>query len=358
MIAWLSRTEALRSIEESSATIDAAGNPANPFCTSAWLHHFTCEVVPPTARIAVVESARSGRSLMLLWARTQSDGRLHALANYYSSLYTPVLSSSTDRLGAATDLARELVRARPRLVTLNLSPLADDNPETAQLAETMAGAGWFVRRYACFGNWTLPCEGLSFADYLATRDSQLRNTLARKAKKLQAAGSLQICTAVDEVEQAMDGFDAVYAKSWKEPEPYPNFIRGWARRCAERGWLRLGLARVGDTVIAAQFWFTIARRAHIFKLAYDEAYAKWSAGTVLTAKMFEHAMMVDKVVEIDYLTGDDAYKKSWMTQRRERIGLIACNLSTVAGLATASREWAGAATSSWRARLRSAIPTA
>lgn len=295
---------------------------------------------------------------MFLWSESKAGGRLRALANYYSSLYTPVLSSASDRLGAATDLAREVVRTRPRLATLNLSPLADNNPETAQLASALSAAGWFVRRYACFGNWTLPCEGLTFADFIAARDSQVRNTLARKAKKLKAAGSLQICVAPDEVEQAMDGFDAVYAKSWKQPEPYPNFIRGWARRCAERGWLRLGLARVGDTVVAAQFWFTIAQRAYIFKLAYDEDYAKWSAGTVLTAHMFERAMDTDKVVEIDYLTGDDEYKKSWMTQRRERIGLMACNMTTVGGLAAASREWAGAATSAWRARLRTAVTSA
>ena len=64
----------------------------------------------------------------------------------------------------------------------------------------------------------------------------------------------------------------------------------------------------------------MARRAYIFKLAYDEEYAKWSAGTVLTAHMFRHELDIDRVVEIDYLTGDDPYKGAWMTQRRERTG--------------------------------------
>jgi CelD/BcsL family acetyltransferase involved in cellulose biosynthesis len=124
-------------------------------------------------------------------------------------------------------------------------------------------------------------------------------------------------------------------------EPFPQFVRGWARTCAENGWLRLGVAWLGDAPIAAQFWFTLHRRAYIFKLAYDEAHTKLSAGTVLSAHLFRHALEVDRVVEMDYLTGDDGYKKSWMTHRRERIGLLACNLRTPRGLAAAAAEYTG-----------------
>ena len=101
--------------------------------------------------------------------------------------------------------------------------------------------------------------------------------------------------------------------------------------------------RIEGAPIAAQFWFTIDRRAYIFKLAYDEAQAKWSAGTVLTAHMMQHALDVDRAIEIDYLTGDDPYKKSWMTHRRERIGLMACNLRSANGVAAAAKELAGRA---------------
>ncbi|MCC6250741.1 MAG: GNAT family N-acetyltransferase [Rubrivivax sp.] len=354
MIVWLTRAEALRSIENDASTIDACTNPANPFCSSVWLHHFITEVVSARDRVAVVEATGNGRSLMYLRPEQPDKGRLSSLSNYYSSLYSPVLSDATDRLGAATGLARALAQSRPRVSTLNLSPLEKGNSENEQFASVLSDAGWFVRPYLCFGNWTLPCEGLTYADYMSSRASQLRNTHSRKAKKLLASGSLEIYTRTDEVDRAMAGFDAAYARSWKQPDPYPNFVRGWAHRCAEHGWLRVGLARIGGAVVAAQFWFTIARRAYIFKLAYDGAYAKWSAGTVLTAYMFQHALDVDKVIEIDFLTGDDPYKESWMTVRRERIGLMACNLATLTGLAVASKEWAGAATKSWRARLQSA----
>ena len=257
-----------------------------------------------------------------------------------------------DRAAAMRDIVRELSAARPRLATLQLSPLDAESADTTALLDALRTQGWYARQYFAFGNWTLPCEGLAYDAFIAARDSKVRNTLSRKAKKLHAAGSLEIITAPADVERGMDAWDAIYNKSWKQAEPYPNFVRGWARLCAERGWLRLGLAHVEGKAIAAQFWFTIARRAYIFKLAYDEDYAKWSAGTVLSAHMFEQALEQDKVVEIDYLTGDDTYKSAWMSHRRERIGVLACNLRSVAGLAAAAREKAATLSAPLRQRLR------
>lgn len=352
MISRVGKAEVLGSISANGTSIDSLTNRVNPFASSAWLRLFLQEVVPDDARLAIVQSSAFGRSLMYLWANGSRGQHYGALVNYYASLSSTFLSDSTERSACAVGLAHEINRARPKVATLRLSPLANDDPEAQQLTAALARSGWFIRRYACFGNWTLPCEGLKFAEYMASRSAQLRHTYARKAKKLLAAGSLEVHTRPEEVEGAMDAFEAVYAKSWKPTEAYPKFVRGWAQVCAANGWLRLGLARIGGVVVAAQFWFTIARRAYIFKLAHDEAYASWSAGTVLTAHMFQQALDVDRVVEIDYLTGDDAYKKLWMTHRRERVGLTACNLGTIGGLAAAVREWAGEATSSWRARLR------
>ena len=100
------------------------------------------------------------------------------------------------------------------------------------------------------------------------------------------------------------------------------------------------------------------RRTYIFKLAYDEEYAKWSAGTVLTAHLMRHSLEQDRVIEIDYLTGDDAYKKSWMTARRERVGLIAGNPRSARGLLIGAREFAGESDGARGARPRASGPSA
>ena len=347
----LTKSEALPFLRERAEVLDAAGNPSNPFGSSEWVLHFVDQVAGEDWRVLAVEDGAAGDSLMLLYREARAPGRCMALANYYASLYSPLSSTAPDRAQAAVHIVRQLGDARPRIATVQLAPLDGQAEDTAALASALAGQGWYVRRYFCFGNWYLPCEGVTFEAYMGSRDSQLRNTWARKSKRMLAAGRVRIVTTPDAVESAMDAYDAVYAKSWKQAEPYPGFVRGWARICARRGWLRLGIASVDDAPVAVQFWFTIGKRAFIFKLAYDDAQSKWSAGTVLTAHMIRHALDVDRVAEIDYLTGDDAYKKSWMSHRRERIGLMACNTRSPQGLAAAAKEIAG----EWRARLRSTL---
>jgi hypothetical protein len=350
-LAPLTRAELRAWVARHADTIDAAAVD-NPFACAGWTLHFIDQVARDNWRFWRVAADNEPASSMLLYAEPGRLGDGRALTNYYASLFSPRLGGAEPV--AMQPLARSLTAARPAFDTVNLAPMAERDADLVQ--EALRGCGWITRRYRCHGNWYLPCEGLGFEAYMAHRPSQLLNTWRRKAKAFKRAGGearLQLITAPADVDAGMDAFETVFAKSWKQAEPYPRFVRDWAAICAARGWLRLGIAWVGDTPIAAQFWFTRNRRAYIFKLAYDEAQSKWSAGTVLSAMLFEHSLEVDRVVEIDYLTGDDAYKRSWMNDRRERVGVIACNPRTLRGLVRAGYESAGALRERWRARAAS-----
>ncbi len=355
-VLYLSKHDALELVRQRLDLFEVAGQ-LNPFACGEWVQHFLGEVAEEDWTIVIPEHRTDGESLMLLYRAPQSAPQCSGLSNYYASLYSPLISTATDRSAAMSALVEQLREMRPRCAAINFQPLDQDSPDTQALSQALARNGWFVRPYFCFGNWYLPCAGLSFSDYMSSRSSQIYSTWTRKSKKFSRSPEtrLEIVTAPAAADAAVDAFEKVYAKSWKQAEPYPNFVRGWARICAQKGWLRLGIAWAGEVPIAAQFWFTMHGRSYIFKLAYDEAYSSWSAGTVLAAAMFEYSLDRDRVVEIDYLTGDDAYKRSWMTQRRERVGLIACNLGTPRGLLIAAREWAGELRSNWRSR-RSAPP--
>ena len=361
----LSKAQALDHVRERSDLFDHAGL-ANPFACSAWVLNFIEQVADDGWTFVVPEYALGERqSLMLLCHDLDAARRCKAATNYYASLFSPLISSVVsdgDRRDVAEQLVGQLAGSKPRCAVVNLAPLDVEAADTSAVQQAFTRRGWYVRRYFCFGNWYLPCAGVSFDDYMKGRDSRLQNTWARKAKKFRAGtaggGRLEIVTEPAQVDAAMDAYERIYARSWKNPEPYPGFVRSWAAVCARHGWLRLGLAWAGDVPIAAQFWFTMNRRAYIFKLAYAEEYANWSAGTVLSAHLFRRAMDEDKVVEIDYLTGDDPYKQSWMTERRERIGLIACDLRTPRGLVTAAGELAGEITRRWRVRAQPNAPRA
>jgi hypothetical protein len=346
----LNKQDALRYLAQATTVLDAPTNPSNPYGTSAWVSHFVEQVAQDNWTIVLPEVVGDGRSFMGLYLDPQHPSRALALSNYYTSLFAPLSSSAVDRSSALRAMARQLSAERPRLSSVNISPLDADCPDVKGLERALADQGWFVRRYNCFGNCFLPCEALGFDDYMASRDAKLRNTCERKGKKLLASGTVEILTQPQDVDAGMSAYEAIYEKSWKRPEPYPDFARGWARRCAEKGWLRMGVAKLDGVPIAAQIWYVFNGHAYIYKLVYDEAHAKWSAGSVLTASLMRHVLDIDKVVEVDFLSGDDPYKMTWMTQRRQRVGLMACNLRSTQGLLLAAKEFAAQATAPLRVK--------
>jgi CelD/BcsL family acetyltransferase involved in cellulose biosynthesis len=154
-------------------------------------------------------------------------------------------------------------------------------------------------------------------------------------------GRLEVISGGDRVAAGIGAYQQVYSASWKKAEPYPEFVAGLITTCADKGWLRLGLAWLGEKVIAAQLWIVAEGRAEIYKLAYDQACSRYSPGSLLTAHLMQQVLSVDGVSEVDYLTGDDGYKSAWMSQRRERFGLVAYNPRTLGGAAGMAREVAG-----------------
>lgn len=315
----------------------------NPFATAEWMHHWLSQIARDDWRFYLANDPR-GAPQMLLYCSPSEPHVLRSPSNYYTILANATLREPA---GSLERIGRELDRATG-VASLELRPLDPDDPWTIELEKALRASRWYTRRTPAFGNWYLPCAGLTFERYLAERPSQLRNTLKRKTKKFP--GAIELCTGEAGLERAITAYRHVYQTSWKRPEPYPEFVPGWMRICAQQGWLRLGTAWLGDVAIAAQFWFVFAGRAHIYKLAYDEAQREHSAGTILSARLMQHVLEVDRVTEVDYGSGDDDYKRHWVTHRRERVMLTACNQRRVRGLVRATLERLAEATAPLRRR--------
>ena len=280
--------------------------------------------------------------------------KLISLTSFYTSLFGPVLSD--DRL-SATDILGELARAigqeTPRWDVVDLKPLDADSPLFAQLADAFRAAGMVVQTYFCFGNWYYPVNGRSYQEYMKSLRSSVRNIAGSKNKKIERSGRVrtEIITGGAGLESAIQIYEQVYAASWKVQEPYPNFVPGLIRTCAGMGWLRLGLAYVDGEPAAAQFWILKHGIASIYKIAYDRRFSDLSVGTYLTTKLLERVIDVDKVREIDYLSGDDRYKSDWMSHRRERWGIMAFNPRTLHGFVEMLRHVGGRTVkNAWRGR--------
>lgn len=302
-----------------------------------WYRLLQTTVFTNHEEVLYVGLEQGGNAQLLLPLRWQGSGRrdLHSLSNYYTWLYAPPASKRvTDALYARLfGCLLETSESYQPPATLCLSPMDPQSEGFLRIERGLRRAGWLSFRFFCFGNWYLDVAGLSWADYLASRPGEVRSTIKRKGKKFAAAGgTLEILASENQLEEAIAAYQQIYAASWKHAEPYPEFIPGLIRTAAQRGWLRLGIARLAGQPVAAQIWLVAHGKAYIFKLAYDEKYSEYSSGTLLTALLMERVIAVDQVASVDFLCGDDPYKPQWMNARRERWGLIAYNPGTWRGL--------------------------
>lgn len=267
-------------------------------------------------------------------------GELKSLANYYSALYSPLISDASSAAGLAL-LLRSALRLAGSVDSLTFRPLDPAAPAYALLRQALRLAGLPAYEFFCFGNWYEPVRQ-TWPDYLAGRDGKIRSTIKRMGKKFAAdGGELTLLTGAGDIERMLADYQSVYASSWKQAEPHVDFIPGLISLCARKGWLRMGVARLQGRAIAVQLWMVAQGKVEIYKLAYDEAYKAYSPGTLLTQLLMQHVFEQDAAVEIDYLIGDDDYKRGWMSQRRERWGIIAFNPRTLGGLFGWAREALG-----------------
>ena len=275
--------------------------------------------------------------------RVAVRGPLRSLANYYSCLYGPAWLDGAREDVDWHEVCHSVV-GLPGSSVIRLQPLDADGIFIRGMESGLRACGYSVDRFFCFGNWYLPCKAGTFDGYWQQRPAKLRNTVERAKRRLDRSHVWQVEILTDlspALEAGVAAYQRVYAQSWKEPEPNPDFMPGLIRMSARHGTLRLGLLQLDGEVVAAQVWIVAAGKANIYKLAYQSGFERFSVGSVLTAALMQHVMNVDGVQEVDYLTGDDAYKQDWMSHRRERVGLIAFDRSRLGGLIAWVKHRAG-----------------
>lgn len=345
---------------DADSVFGAAANARGLFLSRAWFGNLAARGLETGVRLRIYGVRdRADARLSLLLPLRHTVGRfglrrLEGLANWYSSLYGVVAAPGDAQQLRLRRLAQAIAAEQPRWDVLDLHPLDPADTLFEPLIDALSKSGMITQRYFCFVNWYLDVAGRSYDAYAAGLPSKLKSTLKRKGRQLEKSGraGFEIVTGGERLEAAIAAYEAVYACSWKSPEPSPGFVPGLIRTCADQGWLRLGVATVDGTPAAAQIWIVCRGVAAIYKLAYDERYASLSIGSLLTEQLMRHVIDIDKVAEVDYLTGDDAYKRDWMSASRERCGIIAFNLRSPRGLAAAAWHLGGGRLKAALRRLR------
>jgi len=330
---------------------------ASVFLGLTWFEAFAATLVDDGWRLRLfvfLHAAKNGQAVAIipLWQKIGSR-HIESLSNYYSSLYAPVIAKpllqQAPLLAALFEIFLSQLVNQDKLISLNLHPIAYPAPWVDVLCQVAKAQGLYAQRYFCFGNWYLELGGRQAKQYFSSLPSRLRNTLKRKHNQVKANVDCQvrIVTRSEELAQAYLHYRKIYANSWKGEESHPAFIEKMLNDFAHRGQLRLGILEINGEAAAAQFWLLVYDQASIYKLAYDEKFARYSVGSLLTEAMFTQLIDQDKVTEVDFLSGDDTYKKDWMSHRRQRYGLLIINRRSITGFALYCRHAIPAKLKNW-----------
>lgn len=337
------------------APLFAAGHAESFFYTLPWFENLAQYALDSGEELRLygleVDEGAEAKPVAALMSRSQGSSnffrgrRLSSLSNYYTTRFRPLVAPDADSQNVIRELVQAICKDRPLWDAIDLRPLDRESGVYADLVQALRNAGMVVQTYFCSGNWYCPINGRSYLEYLEGLRSSVRNIAKSKNRKIERSGRVQvrIVTNCEGLDEAVRDYEKIYAASWKVPEPYPHFVPGLIRRCAAAGWLRLGLAYVDGEPAAAQLWVVHQKTASIYKIAYDRRFSDLSVGTYLTMRMMERAIDVDKVREVDYLSGDDSYKRDWMSHRRELWGILALNPRTVHGMLGIARHVGGRA---------------
>jgi CelD/BcsL family acetyltransferase involved in cellulose biosynthesis len=333
--------DTLESLPPDVDALFAAGAARSFHLSRAWFRTVLDAALPAGARPLFLLCRVGGRAVVL-WPLLRDGARLQGLGPVYTCLYQPLTApeASAAELRAAGLAFGRFCRAWP---TVRLDALDAEWPGLAPLLAGVRAAGLWPLRFDHFGNWHEAVAGLDWDGYLAARPGALRETIRRRLRRAERDSGVVI-EAIDGLAGLADGiaaYETVYARSWKEPEPFPAFGPALLHAAAAEGVLLLGILRQDGRPVATQYWIVAGGVASVLKLAHDEAASGRSPGTVLTAVMVRRLLAGGGVAELDFGRGDDAYKAHWATRRRQRIGVVLANPWRVEGGGAVVRHLAG-----------------
>ena len=339
-------TAVVRSLDDLPDTLFATAGSL--FSTKAWWRTVLSHATPSGADPHFI-LCRTGPDTAALFPMLGAK----SFTTPYSCQYTPLLDAPLSD-GTQAALCAAFARHCRRNAVTRLDALPAEWPHLPALIAGAIAAGLRVRQFDHFGNWREDVAGLGWTGYLACRPGALRETIRRRLRRAEQRADAQfiLIDRPDALDAGITAFEAVYAKSWKEPEPFPAFNAALIRTASALGILRLGVWSLAGQPVAVQFWIVEHGQATVLKLAHDEAFKAHSPGTVLTALMLRHLLDQEHISVIDFGRGDDAYKRDWAAERRQRIGLLLIAPWRPSGLLALARHDLGAL----RWRMRSTQP--
>jgi len=163
--------------------------------------------------------------------------------------------------------------------------------------------------------------------YLAARPPGFRRNLRKATARLVAAGAAHRISRGQSAVRSLETLRRLHAAQWEGRSRFlPSFDRFVAacRLAAETDEVAVHELHVGETVIAIMVSFEVMGRVSLYQSARLNDVRWRDAGAVLLAGSISDAC--DRgFSEVDFLRGDEPYKRNFAPERRELLRLRTAN---------------------------------
>ena len=199
---------------------------------------------------------------------------------------------------------------------------------------------------AARSNWNITpaetCPVLSFPDsfssYVASLGKNMREQIKRYPKRLEKnfAVSYEMAQSAEEVQSALDDLFTLHGKRWRARGQTgvlvlprrQKFHRALCEDLRARDALRLWTLRCDHRAACVLLCYFHANRYFFFIGGFEPELMRWSVGTCLFARVFQHAIE-EGASEFDFLRGAEEYKY--------RLGAIDRDYKTISTFAPSAR---------------------
>jgi CelD/BcsL family acetyltransferase involved in cellulose biosynthesis len=286
-----------------------------------WLEHFA-----PRDQLRVLIVRQEGKLVAALPLVSQRRRRLLTVGDLTWNCWSPngelLLDPAVDADRVLDRLTEALEQLPWPLLWLDLVPYASVRWQS--LLKAFHRRGWMTDVHPRYQIGQVDL-GDSFADYEASRSSNLRRSVRKDLQRLERAGpvKLHVLTEFDsgQLAQGLRQAFEIENRSWKADDGQPvlqvpgmfEFYLRQTQQLARWGQLQLAFLEHQDRRIAFEVGWTAKGIYHSYKVGYDAAYRGFGPGHLLRRLLMERLARGGDIHAVDFQGPLTEALASWAT---------------------------------------------
>jgi CelD/BcsL family acetyltransferase involved in cellulose biosynthesis len=196
-------------------------------------------------------------------------------------------------------------------------------PADSQLVPLARNSGWHIADAEKCPVLSLPP---TWDEYLKQLGKNMREQIKRYPRRLEKEFAVEYSLArtPDEISCGLDDLFRLHGQRWRArgqtgvlaTPRRQKFHRAVCAAFLKKDWLRLWTLRCNGDAVCVLLNYFYNHKYYFFIGGFAPEYSRWSVGTCLFSKVFQHAI-TEGATEFDFLKGEEEYKYRFGAQNRD-----------------------------------------